>query len=86
MGRVTTKVSYREWLSVYVLIISRRELSQKISFISKPSPGVHALGAVDISKESVNKQPITIRHVTLPAKKIFDVDLTMMIIYLIHVI
>lgn len=93
MGRVTTKVSYREWLSVYVLIISRRELSQKISFISKPSPGVHAMGAVDMPKEcvdkqpiteSVDKQPITNRHVTVLAKKIFDVDLTIMIIYLIH--
>ena len=34
--------------------------------------------------ESVDKQPITNRHVTLLAKKTFDVDLTMMIIYLIH--
>ena len=36
--------------------------------------------------ESVDKQPITNRHVTLPAKKIFDVDLAIMIIFLIHVI
>ena len=53
------------------------------------------MGAVDMPKEcvdklpiteSVDKQPITNRHVTLPAKKIFDVDLAIMIIYLIHVI
>lgn len=34
--------------------------------------------------ESVDKQPITNRHVTLLVKKNFDVDLTIMIIYLIH--
>ena len=51
------------------------------------------MGAADMPKEcvdkqliteSVDKQPITNRHVTLLAKKTFDVDLTIMIIYLIH--
>ena len=53
------------------------------------------MGAVDMPKEcvdkqliteSVDKQPITNRHVTFLAKKTFDVDLAIMRIFLIHVL